>query len=237
MGNFTRLTITVPDVKKTFQNYSTPAAKAANIRLIQEINKNFGASCERWGNVFEIEKQVLISFIATESGGNPKIVSFVGCCFGLMQVSPEAVFEVANKFKKGTGVALPEPCRVVLSRIPNLITTGKISSATRQAIIKKLVEPDFNIMCGTMVLRWLLERFSTIFTGAQLNKAIIGYNAGAYTRSINVSSNIPIKTPVDTATYVSGSLMRSVPSEARNYLVKMLGVDGFLSLIYKDKAI
>jgi len=31
--------------------------------------------------------------------------------------------------------------------------------------------------------------------------------------------------------------MRSVPSEARNYLVKMLGVDGFLSLIYKDKAI
>jgi soluble lytic murein transglycosylase-like protein len=233
MGKFTSLTITVPDVRKTFQNYSTPAAKAANIRVIQQINRDFGASCEKWGNVFEIEKGVLIAFIATESGGNPKIVSFVGCCYGLMQVSPESVFEVANKFQR-TGVELPESCRAVLSRIPNLFSTGRMSSATRQAIVKRLFEPDFNIMCGTMVLRWLLERFSTFLTGAQLNKAIIGYNAGAYSRSINVSATQPIKTPVDTTTYVS---MRTVPAESRNYLVKMLGVDGFLQLIYKDKAI
>lgn len=238
----TKLEITVPQVRQTFQNFSTPSKKASNIKLIQEINKNYGSICDRWGDLFEIDKEVLIAFIATESAGNKDAISFVGCCFGLMQVSPASVFEVANKFKRGTGVDLPQEVTNELRKIPNLLGARTFSTATSGAIRRKLFDANFNIMCGTMILRWLLERFSTFLTGAQLNKAIVGYNAGAYVGGINISSTQPIKTPIDTTSLVSSGYLlegkrRSIPSETRNYLVKMLGVDGFLSLIYKDKAI
>jgi soluble lytic murein transglycosylase-like protein len=231
MGKFSRVTIKVPEVNKTFQSYSTPSTKKSNIAMIAEINSRFGKMCERWGDVFEIDKGVLIGFIATESGGNPKEANF--CCYGLMQASPEAVFEAANKFTR-TGQPLPDSVRQVLSKIPNLIGAKQMSDSTKNSIEAKLFEPDFNIMCGTMILRWLLERFSSILTGGQLNKAIIGYNAGAYMKAINTSATNPIKTPVDTATYV---VMKTVPAETRNYLVKMLGRNGFLELIYKEKVI
>lgn len=109
----------------------------------------------------------------------------------------------------------------------------------KNKIRSALFKGDFNIMCGTMVLRWCIERFSTILTGGQLNKAIIAYNAGAYTSSINTKNPLtgntgPNRMPVDTATYVVSS---KVPKESRNYLLKMLGVDGFLYLIYAKNVI
>lgn len=242
-GNYSRLTITVPEVNKVFQNYSTPAAKKRNIETLKMIDSKYGAMCVRWGNIFEIEKGVLIAFIATESGGKADAISFIGCCFGLMQVSPSAVFECANKYKAMTGKDLPAEVRTELRKIPNLLGARTLSSSTSAAIKKKLFDPNFNIMCGTMILRWLLERFSTFLTGAQLNKAIVGYNAGAYLGGLNISSTKPIKTPIDTtslvnpAGYMLEGKRRKIPNESRNYLVKMLGVDGFLSLIYKDNAI
>lgn len=234
MGKFTSLEISVPDVKKTFQNYGDASVKRANISVVQEINRKYGDLCEKWGDIFEIDRGVLVGFIATESGGKSNVTSFVGCCYGLMQVSPESVLECANKFKSGTGVDLPAEARALIAQVPNVIGKSQLSSTARTALIKKLFDPNFNICVGTMTLRWLLERFSTFYTGAQLNKAIIGYNAGAYTRSINVSSTKPIKTVVDTASYI---IMPTVPKESKNYLVKMLGVHGFLELIYKDKVI
>jgi soluble lytic murein transglycosylase-like protein len=232
MGQFSRLTISVPQVNQVFQTNSKPTTKAANIALLREINRKYGAMAEKWGDVFEIEKGILIAFIATESGGKADITSFVGCCFGLMQVSPEAVWECANKFKSITGIELPSTVRAELSKIPNIFSRS-LTSSTKSAIRNKLFDPNFNIMSGTMILRWLLERFSTLLTGAQLNKAIIGYNAGAYTKSINTQGK-PNKVPIDTTTLVK---MPTVPKETKGYLVKMLGVDGFVSLIYKDNAI
>jgi soluble lytic murein transglycosylase-like protein len=88
-------------------------------------------------------------------------------------------------------------------------------------------------MAGTTILRWLLERFTTLLSGGQLNKAMVAYNAGAYTKSISKGTKA-ILDPIDSTTL---SQMASVPAESRAYLVKMLGKDGFLSLIYKDKAI
>jgi soluble lytic murein transglycosylase-like protein len=233
MGKYTSLEISLPDVKKTFRDFGSPSVKKQNIALIQEINRKYGDLCEKWGNIFEIDRGVLVGFIATESGGQSNVTSFVGCCFGLMQVSPEAVLEVSNKYKKGTGVDLPLEVRALITQVPNVLGATKLSSTTKNAVIKKLFDPNYNIAVGTMILRWLLERFSTFITGAQLNKAIIGYNAGAYRNSIN-SAGKPIKTIVDTASYL---IMPSVPSQSKNYLVKLLGVHGFLELIYKNKVI
>lgn len=78
------------------------------------------------------------------------------------------------------------------------------------------------------------ERFSTMQTGGQLNKAMVAYNAGVYICALNVSSNQPITNPIDSTSLATNRL---VPAESRGYLIKMLGKDGFLSLIYIEKAI
>jgi hypothetical protein len=89
-------------------------------------------------------------------------------------------------------------------------------------------------MSGTLILRWLLERFTDDSGISQsLNKAMVAYNAGAY-RVVLGSDKRGRETPVDSTSLVTN---RSVPFESRSYLLKMLGKDGFLELIYKDKAI
>jgi len=88
-------------------------------------------------------------------------------------------------------------------------------------------------MSGTLIIRWLLERFSNTFTGGQLNKAMIGYNAGAYNKAL-VSGGNPITSYIDSTTLASSS---KVPKESRGYLYKMLGQDGFLSLLYQQNAL
>ena len=62
---------------------------------------------------------------------------------------------------------------------------------------------------------------------------MVAYNAGAYTKSISNGTKAN-KIPIDSTSLSQNTL---VPKESRGYLLKMLGVDGFLSIIYKDKVI
>lgn len=230
---YSKITVNVPDIKKVFRDYNKPHIKEQNGELIRNIDRKYGLMIAEWGNKFQIQDGVLIAFIATESGGQANVSNF--CCVGLMQVSPPAVLESATKFQQITKNPLPFEVEQALNKvIPNFLSLKTLSASHAAKIKQKLFDPEFNIMCGTMLLRWLLERFSTILTGAQLNKAIIAYNAGAYRKELNRGAANPIKIPVDTTTYVN---LKSIPFETRTYLVKMLGVDGFLYLIYKDKVI
>jgi hypothetical protein len=234
---FTKLTIKIPEVNKTYNDYSTVSGKEANTQLLKDINSKYGAFCEKWGKVFDIPKGVIVSFIATESGGKQKLYNF--CCYGLMQVSPDIVWEYPTKWDKTVGSPLPQEVKNILeSKASGILSAKKFNSALDNKLKKALLDDaNFNIMCGTMCLRWLIERFSTFLTGGQLNKAIIGYNAGAYTTHLNTfvfGVRTPNKIPTDTTTFVNN---KSIPNETRNYLVKMLGVNGYMSLVYKDKVI
>lgn len=238
--NFTKIKIKVPDLPTQFRgsgiDYSAPATKQANAQMIREIKANYGAIITRWGTLFEIPDGVIIAFIATESGGRMLAPNKFKAT-GLMQVTPDALWESVRKFQATTKRPLPETARVELNRqVPQIFTSRAAEpDATTSNRILSLLQRDanFNIMAGTIVLRWLLERFSTSITGGQLNKAMVAYNAGAYTRSLNVGTS-PITAPIDTLILATN---RIVPLESRSYLYKMMGKDGFLSLIYKDKVI
>lgn len=239
MSKFSTIRIKVPDLPTSFKsgtyNYSTPSVKQANIQMIKDIKAKYGALINKWGEVFEIPNGVLIGFIATESGGQmAKPNQFKAT--GLMQITPDTVWETGRKFKNQTGVDLPAEVRAeIVKKIPTFFTsTATQPNASIEKTLLNLLQNDanFNIMVGTMALRWLLERFSSLRVG-QLNKAMIAYNAGAFTKSINRGTT-PITEPIDTIKLATNP---AVPIESRGYLYKMLGKDGFLSLIYKENVI
>jgi soluble lytic murein transglycosylase-like protein len=241
MAIYKTLRIRVPDIKTPFKsgstNYSNPATKAANAEVIRDIKSTYAVPINRWGVVFEIPDAIIIGFIATESGGR-MLGANVYKATGLMQVTPNALWECVKKWDSTVKTALPAQAVAELKRkVPEIFTSSAPApSATVSNKIIKLLQNDanFNIMSGTLILRWLIERFSTVQTGGQLNKAMVAYNAGAYIRALNVSSTQPITNPIDSTSLATNRL---VPAESRGYLYKMLGKDGFLSLIYIDKVV
>lgn len=241
MAIYKTLRIRVPDIKTSFKSgstdYSKPAIKAANADVIRDIKSTYAVPINRWGTVFEIPDGVIIAFIATESGGR-MLGANVYKATGLMQVTPNALWECVKKWRSMVKTELPAQAVAELKRtVPEIFTSSAVApSATVSNKIIKLLQNDanFNIMSGTLILRWLIERFSTVQTGGQLNKAMVAYNAGAYIRALNVSSTQPITNPIDSTSLATNRL---VPAESRGYLYKMLGKDGFLSLIYIDKVV
>lgn len=242
MANYTTIKVKIPDLPTSYRsgriNYSNPSEKMANAGMIRDINSKYQSQINTWGQLFQIPNSVIIAFIATESGGR-MLKPNVYKATGLMQVTPSAVWESVRKWQPTVSSPLPNQAVQYLNRVVPEIFTSKsatVPSATQNKLLS-LLEKDanFNIMAGTLLLRWLLERFSTQSTGGQLNKAMVAYNAGAYIRVLNPQGiSNPNKIPVDTLSLAQN---RNVPSESRAYLYKMLGRDGFLSLIIKDRVI
>jgi len=231
---YSKIILNVPDIKKSFTasgaNYSDPAVKGYNIRMIKKIDRDYGNLFSYWGSVFDIPKGVLIAFAATESGGKMSPPNRYKAT-GLMQVTPTAIYECATKWGNEVDSPLPsEAVNLLNEKVPSLLNGGNLANLQSRLIDLLKNDANFNIMSGTLIIRWLLERFSTIFTGGQINKAMVAYNAGAYTRALGgANAN---KMPIDSTSLSQNS---RVPKESRGYLVKMLGIDGFLALIYKDK--
>ena len=236
--SYSQIKVKVPDIQTSFKagnyDYSNASVKAANINVIKRVNTTYGSIISKWAEIYEIPVGVIIGFICTESGGTMAPPNKYQAT-GLMQVTPTAIYEVANKWKSEVDTPLPQDAiNLINQRIPDLLKSKSFTPALRSRILSVLQsDANFNVMAGTSILRWLLERFSTLLTGGQLNKAMVAYNAGAYTRSISKGTKAILE-PIDSTTLARNPM---VPAESRAYLLKMLGRDGFLSLIYKDKAI
>lgn len=235
--SYSPVKIRVPDIQKSFGTYNTKTTKAYNIALIKDIYNKYNSFVNKWSSTFAIPRGVIIAFIATESGGQ-MVAPNRYLATGLMQVTPNAVWDCSRKWTKEVSTTLPSNVTTVLQNNVQNIFISKSAAPNaiqRSAILKQAqFNADFNIMCGTMCLRWLLERFSTFVTGAQLNKAMVAYNAGAYVSALQIPNTTTAnKVPIDTTRLYN----MKIPAESRSYILKMLGIDGFLSLIYKDKII
>lgn len=235
--------IKLPDIKTAYSyscsrrgmcSYSDESSKKSNTEMIKSINSKYGSIIKTWSDVFKIPVGVIVGFIATESGGK-----MVGPnqyqATGLMQVTPAAIFDSARKWNTEVSTPLPEEARRLLtSKIPNFFTTKSLSSVSSSILRNLEKDANFNIMSGTLVLRWLIERFTDDSgVSKSLNKAMVAYNAGAY-RVVLGSTQTGRETPVDSTSLATN---RAVPLESRSYLYKMLGKDGFLELIYKYRVI
>lgn len=214
-------------------DFASEKGKQDNAAILRKIVADYGTGIYRFADALEIPRGVVVGFIATESGG--KMVTRPGSAYkGLMQCAAGPFYDAFVKWgSEVKGAAIPQAVRQeVGAKCPQLlqhsITRYNPGGMTGQ--LASILERDatFNIMAGSVILRWNLERFA-----GNLNKAIVGYNAGPYHKAISMGTKA-ITAPSDTATLIQHP---RVSVESKSYLKKMLGVGSFLALVYQDKLV
>ena len=231
MLKFTQITdFILPDLPYRFvgggEDYSKNNNRDANLEKLKNIKKNYGTFVKEWADVFEIGEPVLTSFIAVESSGKMVGKNRAGA-IGLTQVTVTAIIEAVSKFKTITREALPiQAVSLIKAKAPyllNLTPNNQDLSSSNTSKLETILSKDanFNIMAGAMVLRWNLE-ITRANELAYVQKGIIAYNQSAYGRISKYKGKF-----VSTTTLFQDKV---IPKETRNYLVKVLGKDGYLQL-------
>jgi hypothetical protein len=232
---FSKVIITYPDLNRSYAesksvNYSQPNIIRGNTALLKSIFLTNKTSIKKWGTIFEIDDSIIANFITAESGGKDLAPRGSAQITGLMQVSTDTVWEVLAKWKSMTGSDLPLEAKAYFEKVlpeiknfnPNVLPNSTLKNKIANLLFKNR---EFSIAIGTANIRWLLEAYSNGVT-SPINKVMVGYNAGYY------GTNAKMKGSPTTLTLVSN---KSLPLESRNYLLKMLGKDGFIQLFFDNK--
>ena len=232
MGKYTKTEFKVPDVNRSFAQgsykYSDKSVATANTALLKKIVGEYSGFINTWGEEFEIDNSILAGFIATESGGKNLSPNKYDAT-GLMQVTPNAVWETLAKWQVMVNSPLSAKAKSFFNKaIPlskNFNANTLPSTAVKSQIRKALQNnSEFNIAIGTAHLRWLLEAFKDGNT-TNINKVMVSYNAGYYSMRNKVKGKLTTEQLLNNKT---------IPLESRGYLLKMLGVNGFLDLWFKN---
>ena len=231
MSKYTKLEVKVPDINRTYNsgayNYSKPETIMANNAMMNTIYRDYGKFINKWGTEFEVDNSILVGFIATESGGvNAPPNRFEAT--GLMQMTPLTVYEILSKWEKIVGSPLSKTASTFFTKaipsIKKIDANTEITSAIKSEISNALkTNIEFNIAIGTANIRWLLEAFKADGKSF-INKVMVSYNSGYY------SSKGSLRGVITTTQLVNN---KTFPLESRGYLLKMLGVNGFLDLWFK----
>lgn len=232
MAKYTKVEMKVPDVNRSFSQgnfkYSDKSVMNGNKSMLDRIVKDYTKFINTWGEEFEIDNSIIACFIATESGGKNAPPNRFDAT-GLMQVTPNTVWEILAKWRVMVKSPLSEKAKSFFNKAipssrnynPNNLPTSAIRSEIRVALQRN---PEFNIAIGTAVLRWLLEAFKDGDV-AHLNKVMVSYNAGYYSMRNRVKGKLTTEQLLNN---------RNIPKESRGYLLKMLGVNGFLDIWFKN---
>lgn len=227
---YTKFDFTVPQlnnyyVQKGGIDYSKSHIIESHKKMIQDVDKNYGKIIDKWADVFDIDRGIIISFICTESGGKNAPKNRYNAT-GLMQVTPNTAYEVITKWNNEVSVPLSSQTKNFLNS--KVSTTSKWSasrlptSAETTQILAGLTNVEYNIAVGTATIRWMIEAFAEIGVGG-LDKVMVSYNAGYYgTR--NKIKNMTVSQIANAKDVLK--------SETRAYILKMLGVHGFMDLYY-----
>lgn len=228
MSKYTKIDIKVPDINRSFVSgnlkYSALQTQAANRKMLEDIYKNYRSVITSWGTEFEIDDSIITCFIATESGGKNEPPNRFKAT-GLMQMTPDTVWEILVKWEKMTGSKLSRNAVTFFNKVipasrtfdPNILPTDTVRAQITAALQNNI---EFNIAIGTANIRWLLEALKD-GNVSSINKVMISYNAGYY------STKNKLKGTISTMAMIND---KSFSLESRSYLLKMLGVNGFLDL-------
>lgn len=226
---YTKYDITVPELNRAFvkgtYDFSKPNVISGNVAMLKKVEADYGKFVDKWAKAFDIDRGIIIAFICTESGGvNAKPNSAKAT--GLMQVTPNTVYEVVTKWDRNVKVPLTSATKSLLNqsvstaskwsqnRVPTSAETSQILSALEKNI-------EFNIMIGTATIRWMLEGLKE-GSKTSLAKVMIAYNAGYYGARTKLKGKTTAQIVAD----------KSFSVESRSYILKMVGAKGYMDLYY-----
>jgi soluble lytic murein transglycosylase-like protein len=193
-------------------------SKAQILKMMQNINKNYGTYIQFASTESKLPKEMIASFIAVESGGNATAGASGHITQGLMQWNRNyAKSQLETELKLG---------RMTANEKNKLATYGikfDANGKTRAITNADQLKPELNILIGTMLLGQLVDTdWGTENDEIKLDRVIAVYNAGAYGDTGKKARSKTYKTPKD--------LANAVNSITSAYIKKILGFDGALHL-------
>jgi len=206
---------------------------------VENIMKKYGSFIKFASENAKIPSQVIASFIAVESGGNPTAGGSSSPTQGLMQWNRNFAQNILETEYK-MGRLTPEEKSKLASYGIKFDANGKTRAITQADAVK----PELNILIGTILLGQYADSYhdggkSTVVGGAKrkwaiddnnnelrLDRIISVYNAGAYGDTGNKAR---------TGNHANAKqLADSVNSVTRSYINKMLGVNGAMDVSTTD---
>lgn len=193
-------------------------SKEAIKNMMTKIYKDYGTYIDFASKESNLPKEMIASFIAVESGGNPKAGASGHVTQGLMQWN--------RNFAKNTLETELSTGRMTKAEKDKLASFGitfDSKGKTRAITNADQLKPELNILIGTMLLGQLVDTdWGTEDGEIKLDRVIAVYNAGAYGDTGKKARSKAYKTPKD--------LANAVNTVTRAYINKILGTNGALHL-------
>jgi len=231
---YSKVIIKYPDVNRAYAesksvNYSQQNVIIANTNLLKSIYSTNKSAINKYGQIFDIDNSIILSFIISESGGTDAPANQFGAT-GIMQMTAPTVWEILSKWKSTVGSDLPSEAKSYFDKVlpeSKNFNPNVLPSATLKSKITKLLQTnrEFSIAIGTANIRWLLEAYSNNLT-SPINKVMVSYNSGYYGTKNKIKGS-----PTTNSMVVN----KSLALESRSYLLKMLGKNGFIQLYFDNK--
>lgn len=205
------------------------------ITVIPKIINDYGSYFRQAANLTNLPIQVLYSFAMVESTGRHfdskgnVIITGAEGSVGIMQISPNMFYEVYYKEIRADRISAELKSKV--SKFLNIDFNSKNTPSSATPILKSKVatalrNPEFNILASAIVLRRLLEESSDNDMTMRLDKAVVKYNAGLYSKSTKTQE---YKTGDTTA------VISVAPSITKVYIPKIVGKNGAMYYLLKNK--
>lgn len=213
---------------------SSWGSRASIVGMVDKIINNYGAFIKFASANSKIPVEVIASFIAVESGGNPNAGGSSSLTQGLMQFNrkfAQNFLEAEYRLKRLT----PAEREKLASFGVNFDANGKTRAITQSDLVK----PELNILIGSILLGQYAD---SMFDGGKkqgvwavdennnlrLDRMIAVYNAGAYGDTGKKARLGNYKTAQE--------LAQNVNSITRSYIAKILGVNGAMDVSTKELA-
>lgn len=209
-------------------------SRASIVGMVDKIITNYGSFLKFASENSKIPVEVLASFIAVESGGNPTAGGSSSVTQGLMQFNrtfAQNFLEAEYRLKRLT----PAEKDKLASYGIKFDANGKTRAITQADLVK----PELNILIGSILLGQYAD---SMFDGGKkqgvwavdgnnnlrLDRMIAVYNAGAY-GSIGKAGRL--------GNHATAKLLAdAVPEPTKSYIKKILGVNGAMDVATKEVA-
>lgn len=225
------LNIPIPAISKSY--YSGDNISGISAQL-QNIKSGLGVYIRVASTLVKLPASLITSIIFIESDGQNVPENGAGA-IGYMQITSATAYDTIRYFASNNLLSLGIKA-ILQAKIPflNLTIRGNqfpfwdFSTLAKPQLESGLQDPELNILLGTMYLRIALDK--TVSNGhARLDKAIVFYNFGMYNSLYGTAS-------WQDSTVQSLYQNSELPEETKNYILKLMGVNGTLDILLNNKS-